>query len=80
MRRLGLALIAMGLVFLVSGIAAVVWAAGQADAMSVEDRTLDPEEYDFYVSAQSCSLGCTVIGLMIAGIGVLVWRRPRGRQ
>lgn len=80
MRRLGLVLVALGLVFLVSGIAAVAWAAGQADAMSVEDRALDPEQYDFYVSAQSCSLGSVIIGLVIAAMGILVWRRPKGRQ
>jgi len=80
MRRLGLALIALGLVFLVSGIAAVAWAAGQADAMSEEDRALDPEQYDLYVSAQSCSLGGVIIGLVIAALGILVGRRPKGRQ
>jgi len=80
MRRLGLALVALGLVFLVSGIAAVAWAAGQADAMSAEDRALDPEQYDFYVSAQSCSLGSVMIGLVIAVMGILVRRRSKGRQ
>lgn len=74
MRRLGLALMAVGMVFLLSGIAAVAWAASQASAMSEEDRALDPGQYDFYVSAQSCSLGCAVIGLTIAALGVLVER------
>ena len=75
MRRLGLALLVVGLVFLLSGIAAVVWAASQADAMTEEDRVTDPEQYDFYVSAQSCSLGSVVIGLIIVAMGFLVGRR-----
>lgn len=76
MRRLGFALIVVGMVFLLSGIAAVAWSASQANAMSEEDRTLDPEQYDFYVSAQSCSLGSAVIGLIIVAMGLLVGRRP----
>lgn len=78
MRRLGLALIVVGMVFLLSGIAAAVWAASQADAMSEEDRVTDPEQYDFHVSAQNCSLGSAVIGLIIMAIGILVGRQPQG--
>ncbi len=80
MRPLGIALIVVGMVFLLSGIAATAWAASQADAMSEEDRVTDPEQYDFYVSARSCSLGSAVIGLVILVIGILVGRRPKGRQ
>jgi hypothetical protein len=74
MRRLGLSLIVVGLVFLLSGIAAVTWAASQANAMSADDRVLDPDQYDFYVSAQSCSLGCALIGMIILAIGFLAAR------
>lgn len=74
MRRLGIALIVVGMVFLLSGIAAVAWAAGQASAMNQEDRALDPEQYDFYVSAQGCSLGCAVIGLIVVALGALIGR------
>lgn len=74
MRRLGIALILVGMVFLLSGIAAVVWAASEASAMTDEDRELDPEQYDFFVSAQGCSLGCAVIGLTIVAVGVLAGR------
>lgn len=76
MGRLGIVIILVGMVFLLSGIAAVAWAANQADAMSEEDRALEPEQYDFYVSAQSCSLGSAVIGLMIVAMGFLVGKRP----
>ena len=75
MRPLGIAIMVVGVVFLLSGIAATAWAASQANAMSEEDRTLDPEQYDFYVSAQSCSLGSAVIGLIIVAMGFLVGRR-----
>ncbi len=75
MRRLGLALILLGMVFLLSGIAAVAWAASQTNAMTAEDRVTDPEQYDFYVSAQNCSLGSAVIGLIIVAVGVFVARR-----
>jgi uncharacterized membrane protein len=80
MRRLGLAVAVVGMVFLLSGVVAVAWAADQANAMSEEDRALDPEQYDFYASAQSCSLGCVVIGLIIAAIGILVGMQSKGRQ
>jgi len=75
MRRLGIALIVVGMVFLLSGIAAVAWAASQANAMSAEDKALDPGQYDFYVSAQSCSMGCAVVGLIIVTLGILIGRR-----
>jgi len=75
MRRLGFALIVVGMVFLLSGIAAVAWAASQANGMSEEDRVTDPEQYDFYVSAQNCSLGSVVIGLIIVAMSFLVGRR-----
>jgi uncharacterized membrane protein len=75
MRRLGIVIMVVGMVFLLSGIAAVAWAASQASAMSEEDRALDPEQYDFYFIAQSCSLGSAVIGMMIVTIGFLVGRR-----
>jgi len=78
MRPLGIAIIVVGIVFLLSGIAATAWAASQANAMSVEDRALDPEQYDFYVSAKSCSLGSTVIGLIILVAGILVGRQHKG--
>lgn len=70
------------MVFLLSGIAAVAWAAGQANAMSEEDKALDPVQYDFYVSAQSCSMGSAVIGLIIVAIGILIGRRhePAGKK
>ncbi|HEX7392926.1 MAG TPA: hypothetical protein VF374_08275 [Thermoplasmata archaeon] len=80
MRRLGLAVIAVGFVFLLSGIAAVAWAVTEANAMNEEDRALDPAQYDFYVSAQSCSLGCAVIGLAIIALGFLVGRKPKGAK
>ncbi len=76
MRRLGFALTVVGMVFLLSGIAAVAWTASQANAMSGEDRAIDPEQYDFYVSAQSCSLGSVIIGLLIVAMGFLLGRRP----
>jgi uncharacterized membrane protein len=76
MRRSGIALMMVGVVFLLSGTAATAWAASQAGAMSEEDRALDPEQYDFYCSAQSCSLGSAVIGLVIVTMGILVGRRP----
>jgi len=79
MRPLGIAIIVVGIVFLLSGIAATAWAASQANAMSVEDRALDPEQYDFYVSAQSCSLGSAVIGLITMVTGILVGRQHKGR-
>lgn len=66
----------VGGIFLLSGIAATAWAASQANAMSEEDRTLDPELYDFYCSAQSCSLGSAVIGLIIVATGILTGRQP----
>lgn len=66
----------VGGIFLLSGIAATAWAASQANAMSEEDRTLDPEQYEFYCSAQSCSLGSVVIGLIIVATGILIGRRP----
>ena len=75
MRRLGFASIAVGMVFLLSGIAVVAWAASQANTMSEEDRTPDLEQYDFYVSAQSCSMGSVIIGLIIVAMGFLVGRR-----
>ena len=76
MRRLGLAVIAVGLVFLLSGAAAVAWASSQASAMSEDERASDPEQYDFYCSAQSCSLGSVAIGMVIVAIGVLIGIRP----
>lgn len=76
MRPLGIAMIVVGMVFLLSGIAATVWAVGQANAMSEEERALDPVQYDFYVSAQSCSLGSALIGLISMAIGFFVGRRP----
>lgn len=75
MRRLGLVIIVIGTMFLLSGIAAISWAASQANAMSEEDKALDPEQYDFYCSAQSCSLGSVIIGLIIVAIGVLIGGR-----
>lgn len=75
MRRLGIALIAAGSVFLLSGIVAVAWATSRADAMSEEQKALDPGQYDFYVSAQSCSLGSVILGLVIIVIGFLAWRQ-----
>jgi len=75
MRRLGIALMVVGMVFLLSGIAAVAWAASQASAMSEEDRIMEPELYSFYCSAQSCSMGSAVIGMMIVIVGFLVGRR-----
>jgi len=75
MRRSGLVLMVVGFVFLLSGVAAVAWAASQASAMSEEDKALDPEQYDFYVSAQNCSMGSVIIGLIITVIGVIVGRR-----
>lgn len=69
--RWGFALIAVGMVFILSGVAAAAWAVGQADAMTEEERLQDPVQYDFYVSAEVCSLGSIVIGLVIAAIGVL---------
>jgi len=80
MRRLGLAVIVAGMVFLLSGAAAVLWAVGQADAMNEEDIALDPAQYDFYVSAKSCSLGCAAIGLAIIALGFLVGRKPEGAR
>ncbi len=76
MRHSGIALMVVGMVFLLSGIAATAWAASQASAMSEEDRALDPEQYDFYCSAQSCSLGSAVLGLVIVATGILIGRRP----
>ncbi len=76
MRSLGIVIVLVGMVFLLSGAAAAVWAASQAGAMSEEDRAADPVQYDFYVSAQSCSLGSVVIGLMVMAMGFLVGRRP----
>ena len=78
MRPLGIAIIVVGVVFLLSGIAATAWAASQANAMCVEDRALDPEQYDFYVSAKSCSLGSALIGLITMVIGILVGRQHKG--
>jgi uncharacterized membrane protein len=75
MRRLGSAVIVIGMVFLLSGIAATAWAASQVSAMTEEDRALNPESYDFYCSAQNCTLGSAVIGLIIITIGVLIGRR-----
>jgi uncharacterized membrane protein len=75
MRRLGIVIIVIGMVFLLSGVAATAWAAGKASAMSDEDRALDPESYDFYCSAQNCSLGSVIIGLFIVATGVLIGRR-----
>jgi hypothetical protein len=77
MRRSGIVIMVVGMVFLLSGIAAVAWAANQASAMSEEDRTLDPEQYSFYCSAQSCSLGSAVIGMIIVTMGFLVGRRGK---
>jgi len=44
MRHLGLALLFVGIVFLLCGIAAVAWAAIQANAMSEEDRVTSPQQ------------------------------------
>ena len=76
MRRLGLVLIIVGMVFLLSGIVAAAWAANQANGMDAEDRALDPDQYDFYVSAQYCSMGSAVIGLILFVIGYFVGRAP----
>ncbi|MEW5747707.1 MAG: hypothetical protein AB1793_02820 [Candidatus Thermoplasmatota archaeon] len=75
MRRLGIALMAVGGIFLLSGIAATAWAASHANAMSEEERAADPELYDFYTSAQGCSLGSAVIGMIIVAMGIIVGRR-----
>lgn len=75
MRPLGIAMVLAGMVFLLSGVAATTWAVSQADAMSAEDRALDPEQYDFYVSAQSCCMGCAAIGLVILAVGILIGGR-----
>lgn len=72
MRPLGIALIMVGMVFLLSGVAAAAWARGQANAMSEEDRAADPVQHDFFVTAQNCSLGGAVIGLIVVAIGFLV--------